>query len=135
ELGRAPVRLRINSLALVGTSRRVTFQSGLNVIEGPISTGKTSLMNLLAIVLGGAYNGLTPEVDRSVSDLAADIRIGDRNFAVVRRLVTTDTAPVQIAGDGVAERLPAMRPDPTSTKSYGLWLLDALGLPTLRVPQ
>jgi len=105
------------------------------VIEGPISTGKTSLMHLLAIVVGGAYNGVTPEVDRTVSDLAAEIHIGERDFAVVRRLVTTDTAPVQVAGDGVAARFPAMRPDPTSPKSYGMWLLDALGLPTLRVPQ
>ncbi len=105
------------------------------MIEGPISTGKTSLMHLLAIVVGGAYNGVTPEVDRTVSDLAAEIHIGERDFAVVRRLVTTDTAPVQVAGDGVAARFPAMRPDPTSPKSYGMWLLDALGLPTLRVPQ
>lgn len=92
-------------------------------------------MHLLAIVVGGAYNGVTPEVDRTVSDLAAEIHIGERDFAVVRRLVTTDTAPVQVAGDGVAARFPAMRPDPTSPKSYGMWLLDALGLPTLRVPQ
>jgi hypothetical protein len=129
------VRLRINSISLVGTSRSIQFTKGLNVIEGPISTGKTSMMRLLAVVLGAPHDGITPEVDRAVSELAADLRIGERDFAVVRRLVKTDTAPVQIAGEGIAMRLPAMRPDATSALSYGMWLLDSLGLPTLRVPQ
>lgn len=129
------MRLRINSLSLVGTSRTVTFEPGLNVIEGPISTGKSSLMRLLAIVLGAAYNGVSPEVDRSVSELAAGIQIGESELAIVRRMVMTDSAPVQIAGDGIVARLPAMRPDATSPISYGTWLLQALGLPTLRVPQ
>jgi hypothetical protein len=128
------VKLQFNSVALVGTSRTVEFTPGLNVLEGPISTGKTSLMRLLAIVLGGGYDSINPEVDQSVSELAAQLVIGERNFAVVRRLVTTDTAPVQIAGDGAALRLPAMRADSTRP-SYGHWLLDALGLPSLRVPQ
>jgi hypothetical protein len=122
-------------VALVGTSRTVNFTSGLNIVEGPISTGKTSLMRLLAIVLGGDYDGVSPEVDAAVSQLAADVTIGDGNFAIVRRLMKTPTAWVQIAGDGVAERLPAMRLDPTSVRTYGTWLLDVLGLPTLRVPQ
>lgn len=129
------MKVRLNSVALVGTSRAVQFTSGLNVIEGPISTGKTSLMRLLAVVLGAAYDGITPEIDQAVTDLAADMLIGDRDFGVVRRLVTTDSAPVQIAGDGVALRLPAMRPDPATHQSYGLWLLEVLGLPSLRVPQ
>lgn len=111
------------------------FEPGLNIIEGPISTGKTSLMRLLAIALGAGYNGVTPEIDQAVSDLACELEIGDRTFAVVRRLLKSATAPVQVAGDGIAERLPAMRPDATSPRTYGMWLLDALGLPTLRVPQ
>lgn len=129
------MRLRINSVALIGTSRELAFEPGLNVIEGPISTGKTALMRLLAVLLGGPYDGINPEVDESVSELAGEMLLGERAYSVVRRLVQTDTAPVQIAGDGVAERLPAMRADPPSTRTYGMWLLDALGLPTLRVPQ
>lgn len=129
------MRLRINSIALVGTSREVGFEPGLNVIEGSISTGKTALMRLLAILLGGSYDGINPEVDESVSELAGEILIGERTYSIIRRLVQTDTAPVQIAGDGVAERLPAMKIVSGSTRTYGTWLLEALGLPTLRVPQ
>ena len=88
------MRLRLNTVALGGTSRNVDFTPGLNVIEGPISTGKTSLMRLLAVVLGAAYDGITPEVDQAVNDLAADLLIGSNHFAVVRRLVKTDRKSV-----------------------------------------
>jgi hypothetical protein len=61
------VKLQFNSVALVGTSRTVEFTPGLNVLEGPISTGKTSLMRLLAIVLGAPYDA---SIQRSTSRLA-----------------------------------------------------------------
>lgn len=89
------MRLRINSVALVGTSREVAFEPGLNVIEGPISTGKTALMRLLTVLLGGPYDGINPEVDESVSELAGEFLIEERTYSIVRRLVQTDTAPVQ----------------------------------------
>src|SRR5438067_557424 len=122
------MRLRINSIALVGTSRQVAFAPGLNVVEGPISTGKTSLMRLLAVLLGAGYDGLTPEVDESVTALGGELRIGDHVFSVVRRLVRTDTASVEIAGNGTLERLPAMRADSPDGLTYGNWLLRTLGL-------
>ncbi len=92
-------------------------------------------MRLFGVLLGGAYDGISREVDESVRELAGEIVIGEREYAVVRRLVQTDTAPVQIAGEGVAERLPATKAVRGSMKTYGMWLLDTLGLPTLRVPQ
>lgn len=127
--------LRINSIALVGTSREARFEPGLNVILGPISTGKTSLMRLVEVLLGGDYRGINSEVDRSVSELAGDLTIGEGTYSVIRRLVQSDTARVQVAGDGVAERLPAMRPDAGAPLTYGVWLLERLALPVLRVPQ
>jgi hypothetical protein len=129
------VILRINSIALAGTSREASFEPGLNVILGPISTGKTALMRLLEVLLGGNYGGINPEVDRSVSELAGEITIGEGTYSVIRPLVQTDTARVQVAGDGVAERLPAMRPDVRAPLTYGVWLLERLDLPILRVPQ
>ncbi len=127
--------LRVDSLALVGTSRAIRFQTGLNVILGPISTGKTSLMKLFEVLLGGSYRGISPEVDRSVSELAGELTIDHRAYSVIRPLVQSDTARVQIAGDQVAERLPAMRLDAGARVTYGVWLLEQLNLPVLRVPQ
>ncbi len=129
------MKLRFNHVALVGTTREIDFEPGLNIITGPISTGKTSLMKLLEVLLGASYHGVSPEVDSSVRDLAANLTIGESDYAIVRPLVQTDTARVQIAGTEVAERLPAMRLDPTSEITYGSWLLKTLGLPLLRVPQ
>ncbi len=129
------MRLRINSLILVGTSREVRFEPGLNVIRGPISTGKSSLMKLLEVLLGANYRGISAQVGRSVSELAGDLTIEDRTYSVIRPLVQTDTARVQIAGDGTAERLPAMRPTADAPLTYGVWLLERLSLPVLRVPQ
>ncbi|MDQ6878388.1 MAG: hypothetical protein M3082_12010 [Candidatus Dormibacteraeota bacterium] len=129
------MRLRVDSLALVGTSREVRFKPGLNVVLGPISTGKTSLMKLLEVFLGGGYSRISNEVNQAVTSLAGQITVGEGSYSIVRPLVQTDTARVQIAGDGVAERLPAMRAQPGAPVTYGVWLLDRLGLPVLRVPQ
>jgi hypothetical protein len=129
------VILRVNSLVLVGTSRTIRFSAGLNVIVGPISTGKTSLMKLLEAFLGGNFRGISPEVNSSVSELAGEITIGKANYSIIRPLVQSDTTRVQVAGDGVAERLPAMRSDAGAPLTYGVWLLEKLDLPVLRVPQ
>ena len=129
------MRLRVDRIALVGTSREVHFDRGLNVIEGPISTGKSALMRLLRVLLGNDYERDWPEVNDAVTDLTGQITIGEDAYAVRRRLVTTPTADVQIAGgDAEALTLPAMRPTPTQAISYGDWMLDKLHLPQIRVP-
>lgn len=121
-------------LALAGTARAVEFGPGLNVIVGPIATGKSSLMRLLRVALGGEYSGISPEVDENVVELAAQLVIGDADYSVRRRLVTTPTAPVEVAGADEAAVLPALRPAPGDQLSYGDWLLGKLDLPRLEVP-
>jgi hypothetical protein len=129
------VRLRIDQLALVGTSRTVGLQPGLNVILGPMSTGKTSLMQLLRVFLGSSYSPKDlPEVKATVSELAGRLVIGDQEFSVRRPLVTTPTASVEIAGgDDEVLALPAMTAA-SQQMSYGDWLIGKLSLPVLRVP-
>lgn len=128
------MRLRLEHLHLAGTSREIEFKPGLNLIVGTISTGKTSLMRLLSVLLGGKYSGITPEVDRTVTRLAGEVVIGDTTYSIHRPLVQTDTAKVDIAGGGEALRLPARQPDEGYPVTYGAWLLGRLGLPDLRIP-
>ncbi|MDQ6879389.1 MAG: hypothetical protein M3082_17185 [Candidatus Dormibacteraeota bacterium] len=78
---------------------------------------------------------MSDQVNKSVTALAGRLTIGEGSYSIIRPLVQTDTAQVQIAGDGVAERLPAMRPQAGTPLTYGVWLLQRLGLPVLRVPQ
>lgn len=128
------MRLQVRRLALVGSSRELSFEPGLNVVQGPISTGKSALMQLIPILFGTPVTPINPEVDSAVASLAGELSVGERQFSVVRRLVQTDTAPVQVAGDGVAISLPASRPTQQEPMTYGRWMLDQLGLPDLRVP-
>lgn len=128
------MRLRLDRLQLIGTSREVSFEPGLNLIVGTISTGKTSLMKLISVLFGGKYSGITPEVDGAVTRLAADVAIGDTMFSIHRPLVQTATAKVDIAGKGEALRLPARKLDEGYPITYGTWLLEQLGLPELRIP-
>jgi ribosomal protein S27AE len=128
------MRLQVNRVSLIGTSREVEFEPGLNVIVGPISTGKSSLMRLLRVLLGGDYELELPEVRAAVTELAGQVVIGDQSYAIRRRLVTTPTADVQIAAEDEALSLPAMRPTSSQPVSYGDWMLEKLGLPQLRIP-
>lgn len=129
------MRLRIDKLALVGTSREVELEPGLNVVLGPISTGKSSLIQLMRVFLGGSYTpSKMPEVKATVSDLAGRLTLGDQEFSIRRPLVTTPTASVEIAGgDDEVLSLPAMAGG-SAQISYGDWLIGKLELPVLRVP-
>jgi hypothetical protein len=138
-MGDTTLRLRVDKLALIGPSgtlREVELRPGLNIIHGPITTGKTTFMRLLRAVLGGGISDMPPEVKEHVTTLAASLLIGDLEVSVVRPNVTTNTAMVELAtAAGEVQRLPALAPDRSSPVTYGQWLLDKLGLPDLRVPQ
>jgi hypothetical protein len=132
-MGEGALRLQIRRVSLVGTSRTVEFEPGLNVILSSTTTGKTSLMRLLRVLLGSDYDGIIPEL-RRVSDVSGSIVLEENQVAVVRRLAQTDNAPVDVATDDQALRLPAMRSDREDLSTYGDWLIEQLGLPHLRVP-
>lgn len=91
-------------------------------------------MRLLSVLLGGKYSGINPEVDGAVTRLGGQVVIGESPFSIHRPLVQTDTAKVDVAGDGEALRLPARKPDEGYPVTYGSWLLGRLHLPELRIP-
>ena len=128
------MKLQLEVVDLVGAERRVSFEPGLNVVVGPISTGKSTLLRLCRMLIGAPVEDLPPEVRENVSALAGSVRIADSSYSIVRPLVATQTAKVEVAGAGDAWRLPALRRDPTAPTTYGRWLLDRLGLPMLEVP-
>jgi AAA domain len=122
---------RINSLELLSTRRTITFEPGLNIIAGPITTGKTSLIRLCRVLLGSPVEDLTPEVRANVPAISGSLTLGESRFSVVREMVSTETSKVEISGDGVALRLPALRRDASAPTTYGRWLLNRLGLPEI----
>lgn len=127
------MRLNVNQIELIGADRSFEFRSGLNVITGPVATGKTTLVECIRGLLGSGLGGMPPEVRSSVSAIGGEITLQATRFQVVRPFVTTQTAHVDIAGDETALRLPALRSTDQEQQTYGRWLLSRLGIPELQV--
>ncbi len=130
------MRVRLTQLEIAGADRRVDFTPGLNIITGPLTTGKTTLLRLCRVLLGtGIEPGTYPrEVRDTVRAISGRLLLGDKTFGIVRPFVSTTTAKVDIAWEGGALRLPALQPDETADTTFARWLLTELGLPELRVP-
>ncbi len=142
-------RLRVSMLDLVGGGRQIPFPYAVNVVRGPITTGKTTFVRLLRALLGSVPDNLPPETSH-VRALRGELEFDTERWQVYRPLVTTDTAKVELARmpdlDGGREhaghqdllealRLPAVRPESPDGPTYSRWLLDHLGLPFVEVPR
>jgi hypothetical protein len=131
-MGEQTVRLRIHSINLVGAERVVDFTPGLNIVAGPIASGKTTLAHLIRFVLGASLGSLPPEPKRAVSQVIGHLALGDADFTVARQLVSTADSKVDIAGESDTWRLPASAG--RGRQTYVDWLLTRLDLPRLEVP-
>ena len=127
--------MRLESLRLTGTDRSIELGPGLNIFTGPITTGKTTLINMCRAVFGAHIGHVITEAKETVSALSARILIGDEGYQMSRPFVTTETALIDIAGDdGTTLRLPSSVSVLGSKLTYGQWLLQKLSLPVLKVP-
>ncbi len=128
------MRLQIKKISLTGTTREVEFRPGLNIITGPIASGKTTLIRMCHGLFGSSLENYPPEARDNVVALGGQILIGNSDFLVVRPFTSTRTAKVDISGLKDNLRLPALQLDATASYTYGQWLLRILGLPEIRVP-
>src|SRR5512132_2392692 len=142
-------RLQVRTLDLVGGGRQIYFPYAVNVVRGPITTGKTTFVRLLRALLGSVPDNLPPETSL-VRALRGELELEAGRWQVYRPLVTTDTTKVELARmpetaerfEQVGERdplealrLPAVRPESPEGPTYSRWLLDQLGLPFVEVPR
>lgn len=130
-------RLELIEVDLVGTSRRIYFHSGLNIVLGAITTGKTTLVRLVRAMLGTMPSGLAPEVD-NVKAISGRVYLGNGEWRLYRPRTTTSDALVEISeeqptpsGEPTSYRLPVASKD----RSYSLFLLDQLSIPAVSVPR
>ncbi|MFX1297122.1 MAG: hypothetical protein ACFFD2_20000 [Promethearchaeota archaeon] len=128
------MRLRINSIVLEGTKRNVAFEPGLNIITGPIASGKTTLFRYIRSIFGASLESLPIEARNSVSAISTEVLIGSTSYSIIRPAVTTPSAMVDIASEKETLRLPVTRANREIKISYIQWLLDRLELPRLEVP-
>ncbi|GAA1384108.1 hypothetical protein [Catellatospora chokoriensis] len=130
-------RLELEKVELVGGGREIGFHSGLNIIQGDISTGKTTLIGLIRALLGTVPRGFPPEVDY-VQAVRAEVVLGDRSWSIYRPKTTTRDALVELGENDVPPGRPpvALRLKAASAEqSYSTFILDRLGIPSISVPQ
>ena len=126
------MRLQVNEIRLEGADRSVSFSPGLNIITGPIASGKTTLVRYLRFLLGGSLGQPPIEARTNVVAVSGSVDLTDRTFLIMRPAVTTATALVDIASGDETWRLPASSsPD---RETYVNWLLEQLDLPRVDVP-
>src|SRR5437773_859445 len=80
-------RFQYRQLTLYGSGERFsyTFQPGVNVIVGPVGSGKTSLLELMQYTLGGDAT-LSPAVRESVASTAVEAQLGSQSLVFTRQL-------------------------------------------------
>ena len=126
------MRMQVNEIRLVGAHRSISFSPGLNIITGPIASGKTTLVNYLRFLLGSSLGHPPIEARTNVVAVSGSVDLADRSFLIMRPAVTTRTARVEIASGDETWRLPASSSPDGDT--YVNWLLAQLDLPRIAVP-
>ena len=73
------VRIKLDSLTLIGTRKNysVQFKDGFNLISGPTSTGKTSILEMVDYALGAKSHKSYIEIGNSCSQVELVLYIGD----------------------------------------------------------
>ena len=126
------MRTQVTEITLEGADRTVALTPGLNIITGPIASGKTTLVRYLRFLLGASLGQLPIEARTNVSSVSGSVDLAEKSFSIVRPAVTTVNARVEIAGHDQTWRLPASSSPDGNT--YVNWLLAQLDLPRIDVP-
>ena len=124
---------QFRDLTLYGTAARHTYQfhPGVNLIIGPIGSGKTSLLELLKYTLGG--DGiLSPAVQESVVSTSVTAELGSQVLVFTRRLGASLVETYM--SDGLPLGTYATTAGRTNAPISDV-LLEALGIPALRIPR
>jgi hypothetical protein len=132
------LKFRIDNVQLLTDEGPYEFDlsSPCTVFDGPVGTGKSSLLELIKFGLGGTAV-LTPVVRSEVTAVHLTVTISGGTYVLRRQLGTRDSAFValhDVGDDKAIEKLPIrLRPD--GETSIGDRLLELLGFPKVRIPR
>lgn len=116
--------------------RIVEFWPGFNIIQGDITTGKTTFVRLIRAMLGTMPSALAPEVNY-VRAIRGKVKLGNRPWLIYRPRTTTAGALVEIGEehpDPNHEAISLRLPVGGSDRSYSIFLLNQLEIPVVSVP-
>lgn len=130
----------LESLTLIGFRKNyvVKFKEGLNFISGPLSTGKSSIAEMINYAFGSEKHKSYIEIKKSCKDVELVFFIGNNKFKIVRPLFDFNR-PVKLfkwnieKGDFEKEFTLLEIDSPSNDKSLSSFLLKELGLPDIKV--
>ena len=81
-------KIKLRNLLLKGINKdySYSFKTGLNIIEGPIATGKTSLLDFIDYCFGAKSHPSHIEIQNKVRNVLLEVEINN-NPLVIERLV------------------------------------------------
>jgi hypothetical protein len=84
--------ITINTLLLKGLTKnyRYSFQTGLNIIAGPIATGKTSMLEFIDYCLGSSSHPEHVEIQKRVFAAFLELTIDGKTVVIERPLFSTE---------------------------------------------
>ena len=123
---------QVSEIVLEGADRELALNPGLNIVAGPIASGKTTFVRYLRFLLGGSLGQPPKEARTSVTAVSGTVNLNGKSFLIARPAVSTPNARVEIAGDDRTWRLPAY--SSLDGNTYVNWLLQQMELPRIEVP-
>ena len=132
-------RLRLDSLTLLGSRKNyvVSFKDGFNLISGPTSTGKTSILEMVDYALGAKSHKSYIEIGNSCSHVELVIDIGNERYQIRRQLF--DFNAEVIISDWNEEKQKFLFYNrfevdvPSNPHSLSAFLIEKLGLANLSI--
>ncbi len=124
------IEFKLEDITLRTPEHRFEFQfeDGLNVIHGPVATGKSSLLELIKYALGGDAL-LSPAVREGIREVSLDLRISTQRFRLSREIGASKVEAMDSGGTAL-ETLIARS---SKLRSPSDFLLEAAGIPDVMV--
>ncbi|MBN8211089.1 AAA family ATPase [Bacillus sp. NTK071] len=133
-------KIFLEKLTLVGFRKNyeVDFKSGLNYISGPMSTGKSSIAEMINYAFGSEKHKAYIEINKSCKEVMLDFFIGEDKFRIVRPLFEFNR-PVKLFRwdteiNDFRKDFHLLEVDsPSNENSLSAFLLNEIGLPNITV--
>lgn len=130
---RASFKIREVRLIAAERAYKWQFDDGVNVIEGPVGVGKTSLLELIRFGLGGSAH-LSEAVQKVGRQLALTVEVQGERLLLVRGIAAHKSRISVRDADGNAIATTATG-SPLAANSISRFLLGRLGIPVVSVPR
>jgi len=133
-------KIFLEKLTLIGIRKNyeVKFKNGLNIISGPMLTGKSSIAEMINYAFGSQKHNMYIEMRKSCKEVELDFFIGESKYKIVRPLFDFNR-PIKLykwkqeIGDFSKDFELLTIESPVNENSLSAFLLDKMGLSNITV--